>query len=82
MKTDATEDLPTGAFRLKDWEDTVELMKKYMALETTMKAHGFLHQRVPAEVVRPAVECKPHPARRRGAGTAAGRPKEAYELAG
>jgi NitT/TauT family transport system substrate-binding protein len=41
MKTDATRDLPTGHFALKDWEDTVELMKKYMALETTLKAQDF-----------------------------------------
>jgi len=41
MKTPATEKLPTGAFALKDWEDTVELMKKYMALETAMKAGDF-----------------------------------------
>jgi len=37
MKTDATAKLPTGAFAQKDWEDTLELMKKYMALETTVK---------------------------------------------
>lgn len=41
MKTDATKSLPTGHFALKDWEDTVELMKKYMALETTMTAKDF-----------------------------------------
>src|SRR5262249_35247879 len=41
MKTDATKDLPTGHFALKDWEDTVELMKKYMALETTLKTQDF-----------------------------------------
>ena len=32
---------PTGHFALKDWEDTVELMKKYMALETTLKTQDF-----------------------------------------
>ena len=37
----ATKDLPTGHFALKDWEDTVELMKKYMALETTLKTQDF-----------------------------------------
>lgn len=41
MKTESTAKLPTGAFALKDWEDTVELMKKYMALETTMKPEEF-----------------------------------------
>ncbi|MEP7084790.1 MAG: ABC transporter substrate-binding protein [Betaproteobacteria bacterium] len=41
MKTDSTKSLPTGYFALKDWEDTLELMKKYMALETTMKAQDF-----------------------------------------
>lgn len=41
MKTDATKALPTGYFALKDWEDTLELMKKYMALETTNKAQDF-----------------------------------------
>jgi NitT/TauT family transport system substrate-binding protein len=41
MKTEATAKLPIGAFALKDWEDTVELMKKYMALETTNKASDF-----------------------------------------
>jgi len=41
MKTDASKSLPTGYFALKDWEDTVELMKKYMALETTMKPQDF-----------------------------------------
>jgi len=41
MKTDATKDLPTGHFALKDWEDTVELMKKYMALETALKTQDF-----------------------------------------
>lgn len=41
MKTDATKNLPTGSFALKDWEDTLELMKKYMALETAMKAQDF-----------------------------------------
>jgi NitT/TauT family transport system substrate-binding protein len=37
MKTDATAKLPTGHFAQKDWDDTLELMKKYMALETTIK---------------------------------------------
>ena len=41
MKTDSTKGLSTGYFALKDWEDTVELMKKYMALDTTMKAQDF-----------------------------------------
>lgn len=41
MKTESTKGLPTGYFALKDWEDTVELMKKYMALETPMKAQDF-----------------------------------------
>lgn len=41
MKTDSTKSLSTGSFALKDWEDTLELMKKYMALETTMKAQDF-----------------------------------------
>jgi NitT/TauT family transport system substrate-binding protein len=38
MKTDATANLPTGHFAQKDWDDTLELMKKYMALETTIKS--------------------------------------------
>jgi len=41
MKTQATKNLPTGAFAAKDWEDTLELMQKYMALETTSKATDF-----------------------------------------
>ncbi|HVX99449.1 MAG TPA: ABC transporter substrate-binding protein [Pseudorhodoplanes sp.] len=41
MKTPATEKLPTGYFAAKDWEDTLDLMKKYMALETSMKADEF-----------------------------------------
>ncbi len=38
MKTDATANLPTGHFAEKDWDDTLELMKKYMSLETAVKA--------------------------------------------
>jgi NitT/TauT family transport system substrate-binding protein len=41
MKTEATANLPTGHFAQKDWEDTLELMKKYMALETSMKSADF-----------------------------------------
>ena len=41
MKTEATAKLPTGQFAQKDWEDTLELMKKYMSLETPMKASEF-----------------------------------------
>ena len=41
MKTEATEKLPLGAFAQKDWEDTLELMKKYMGLETTKKDTDF-----------------------------------------
>ncbi len=41
MKTEATKNLPTGHFALKDWQDTVDLMKKYMALETTMQPADF-----------------------------------------
>ncbi len=41
MKTDATKNLATGHFALKDWQDTVELMQKYMSLETTMKPQDF-----------------------------------------
>ena len=41
MKTDATAKLPTGHFAQKDWDDTLELMKKYMALETSMKSTEF-----------------------------------------
>ena len=41
MKTDATAKLPTGYFAQKDWEDTLELMKKYMALETSGKASDY-----------------------------------------
>lgn len=41
MKTEATAKLPTGAFAQKDWDDTLELMKKYMSLETSLKAPDF-----------------------------------------
>jgi NitT/TauT family transport system substrate-binding protein len=41
MKTEATKALPTGHFALKDWEDTLELMKKYQGLETTQTAQDF-----------------------------------------
>ena len=41
MKTEATAKLPTGYFAQKDWDDTLELMKKYMALETSMKASDY-----------------------------------------
>ena len=41
MKTEATEKLPLGAFAQKDWQDTLDLMKKYMGLETTKKASDF-----------------------------------------
>ena len=41
MKTDATAKLPTGHFAQKDWDDTLDLMKKYMALETSMKTSDF-----------------------------------------
>jgi NitT/TauT family transport system substrate-binding protein len=41
MKTEATAKLPTGYFAQKDWEDTLELMKKYMSLETPMKASDY-----------------------------------------
>jgi NitT/TauT family transport system substrate-binding protein len=41
MKTDATKDLPTGYFALKDWQDTLELMKTYQQLETQMQAQDF-----------------------------------------
>ena len=41
MKTEATASLPTGQFAQKDWDDTVDLMKKYMALETSMKGSDF-----------------------------------------
>ncbi len=41
MKTEATEKLPLGHFAAKDWEDTLDLMKKYMSLETSSKAQDF-----------------------------------------
>lgn len=41
MKTEATKALPTGHFALKDWEDTLELVKKYQGLETTLGAQDF-----------------------------------------
>jgi NitT/TauT family transport system substrate-binding protein len=41
MRSEATKDLPTGAFALKDWEDTVELMTKYQDLKTDRKAPDF-----------------------------------------
>lgn len=41
MKTEATKSLPTGHFALKDWQDTLDLMKKYQSLETAMQAQDF-----------------------------------------
>jgi len=41
MKSDASAKLPIGAFAEKDWQDTLDLMKKYMALETDKKATDF-----------------------------------------
>jgi NitT/TauT family transport system substrate-binding protein len=41
MKSEASKDLPLGQFALKDWADTVELMKKYMSLETSLKPEDF-----------------------------------------
>lgn len=41
MKSEATKGLATGAFALKDWEDTVDLMTKYQDLKTDKKAPDF-----------------------------------------
>jgi len=41
MKSEASKDLPAGHFAGKDWADTLELMKTYMALETSMKPEEF-----------------------------------------
>ena len=49
MKTEATEKLPLGAFAQKDWQDTLDLMKKYMELETTKKASDFYTNEFSAE---------------------------------
>ena len=41
MKTEASKDLPLGAFDEKDWADTIELMKTYMELETDKAPTDF-----------------------------------------
>lgn len=41
MKSPASKSLPAGAFALKDWQDTLELMKTYQDLKTDMKAEDF-----------------------------------------
>jgi NitT/TauT family transport system substrate-binding protein len=41
MKSEASKGLPAGHFALKDWQDTLNLMKKYQGLETALTADGF-----------------------------------------
>ncbi len=41
MKTPATKDLPTGTFAESDWQDTLDLMKKYQGLETDKPVMAF-----------------------------------------
>lgn len=41
MKTPATKDLPTGTFAQSDWQDTLDLMKKYQGLETDQPVTAF-----------------------------------------
>jgi NitT/TauT family transport system substrate-binding protein len=41
MPSPASKDLPLGAFAPQDWVDTVELMKTYQDLQTTMKPEEF-----------------------------------------
>jgi len=41
MPSPASKDLPLGQFAPKDWTDTVELMKTYQDLQTTMKPEEF-----------------------------------------
>ncbi|MFI5015110.1 MAG: ABC transporter substrate-binding protein [Hyphomicrobiales bacterium] len=41
MKSEATKELPTGTFALKDWQDTEELMRKYQDLQTDKQPTDF-----------------------------------------
>jgi NitT/TauT family transport system substrate-binding protein len=41
MPSPASKDLPLGMFAPQDWTDTVELMKTYQDLQTTMKPEEF-----------------------------------------
>ena len=41
MKTPATKGLPTGTFAESDWQDTLDLMKKYQGLETDKPVTAF-----------------------------------------
>lgn len=41
MPSPASKDLPLGQFAPQDWADTVELMKTYQDLQTTMKPEEF-----------------------------------------
>jgi NitT/TauT family transport system substrate-binding protein len=41
MASPASKDLPLGQFAPQDWIDTVELMKTYQDLQTTMKPEEF-----------------------------------------
>jgi NitT/TauT family transport system substrate-binding protein len=41
MKSPNTQNLPTGHFALKDWQETVDLMKQYQDLQTDKKAEDF-----------------------------------------
>ncbi|WP_406855170.1 ABC transporter substrate-binding protein [Alsobacter sp. KACC 23698] len=41
MASEATKSLPLGQFALKDWQDTVDLMKQYQDLQTDKAADAF-----------------------------------------
>jgi NitT/TauT family transport system substrate-binding protein len=41
MASEATKSLPMGQFALKDWQDTVDLMKQYQDLQTDKAADAF-----------------------------------------
>jgi NitT/TauT family transport system substrate-binding protein len=41
MPSPASKGLPLGMFAPQDWTDTVELMKTYQDLQTTMKPEEF-----------------------------------------
>jgi NitT/TauT family transport system substrate-binding protein len=41
MKSEASRNLPNGHFALKDWQDTLDLMKQYQELQTDKTAADF-----------------------------------------
>ena len=55
MASEATKSLPMGQFALKDWQDTVDLMKQYQDLADRQGGRRLLHQRVRGQerIVRP-----------------------------